>query len=97
METTDLGSVLGIVSGVSGSLVMVCIAIGLTARFRHHHHHQQRRPQQQQQQQQSGSSSNPSGSALQTAQQLEIEKQLSAPHEDEDNSGEEDPDLLLGT
>lgn len=35
METTDLGSVLGIASGVSASVVMVCIAIGLTARFRH--------------------------------------------------------------
>ena len=42
METTDLGSVLGIASGVSASVVMVCIAIGLTARFRHQHQQQQR-------------------------------------------------------
>ena len=39
METTDLGSVLGIASGVSASVLMVCIAIGLTARFRHQNHH----------------------------------------------------------
>lgn len=38
METTDLGSVLGIASGVSASVLMVCIAIGLTARFRHQNH-----------------------------------------------------------
>lgn len=39
METTDLGSVLGIASGVSASVLMVCIAIGLTAKFRHQNHH----------------------------------------------------------
>ena len=38
METTDLGSVLGIASGVSASVVMVCVAIGLTARFRNQQH-----------------------------------------------------------
>lgn len=43
METTDLGSVLGIASGVSASLVMVCIAVGLTARFRQNQQHQRRR------------------------------------------------------
>ncbi|XP_046645622.1 synaptogenesis protein syg-2-like isoform X1 [Daphnia pulicaria] len=40
METTDLGSVLGIASGVSASVLMICIAIGLTARFRHQQTHQ---------------------------------------------------------
>lgn len=40
METTDLGSVLGIASGVSASVLMICIAIGLTARFRHQQSHQ---------------------------------------------------------
>lgn len=39
METTDLASVVGIASGVSASVLMVCIAIGLTARFRHQNHH----------------------------------------------------------
>lgn len=39
METTDLGSVLGIASGVSASVLMICIAIGLTAKFRHQQSH----------------------------------------------------------
>ena len=42
METTDLASVLGIVSGVSASLGLICVAIALTARFRHAHHRPQR-------------------------------------------------------
>jgi uncharacterized membrane protein YvbJ len=42
METTDLGSVLGIASGVSASVLMICIAIGLTAKFRHQQSHPNR-------------------------------------------------------
>ena len=34
METNDFVSLLGITSGVSATLVLICIAIGLTARFR---------------------------------------------------------------
>ncbi|XP_057369209.1 synaptogenesis protein syg-2-like [Daphnia carinata] len=36
METTDLNSVLGIASGVSASVLIVCVAIALTTRFRRH-------------------------------------------------------------
>uniref|UniRef100_A0A0P4Y268 Sidestep protein n=1 Tax=Daphnia magna TaxID=35525 RepID=A0A0P4Y268_9CRUS len=37
METTDLSSVLGIAGGVSASVLIVCVAIALTTRFRRHH------------------------------------------------------------
>ena len=47
METTDLASVLGIVSGVSASLGLICFAVALTARFRHAHHRQKAHQQQQ--------------------------------------------------
>ena len=98
METTDLGSVLGIVSGVSGSLVMVCIAIGLTARFRHRH------PQQ------TSTSSRQPPAAAAAAGQASLapaappaEKQLGSKADNikrgGESSDEEDaanPDLLLG-
>ena len=39
METKDWASILGIASGVSTSILIVCIAIGLIAKFRRQHQH----------------------------------------------------------
>ena len=39
METRDWASILGIASGISASILIVCIAIGLIARFRRQNQH----------------------------------------------------------
>ncbi len=39
METRDWASILGIASGVSTSILILCIAIGLIARFRRQNQH----------------------------------------------------------
>lgn len=97
METTDLASVLGIVSGVSGSLVMVCIAIGLTARFRHHHRHPQQPSRPPAGQQQPGQSL-PGAVAEKQRQEEDIKhrRQHQSGGGEEDTEGEANPDLLLG-
>ena len=80
MEHSDLASFLGIASGILGTLVMICIGVGLTTRLRHNGQSQCNRP--------------PNPSAVDNKKNLSYQQQDQVRYDKEDDNPDLIPDNI---